>query len=155
MRTVHETMSRLYLAAKELRQASRPAHVARLLNISQQTLKNWEERGMSSEGILRAAEVLGCRPIWLAKGTGDMADGGGHGYRKMEGTTILPGPIVAQCIFAGRSNRSIATTQRDATMQWVKVAIAHMVEIGEFDITVSLDEGRYRVKVRPETEREG
>ncbi|WP_157651453.1 hypothetical protein [Burkholderia ubonensis] len=76
MRAIHETTQRLYDAAKELRDVEGPANVARLLNESPQLLNNWERRGMSAAGIIKAAAAIGCRAEWLKSGVGDMADAG-------------------------------------------------------------------------------
>lgn len=76
MRAIHETTQRLYVAAKKLRDVDGPANVARLLNESPQLLNNWERRGMSSAGIIKAATQIGCKAEWLRSGVGDMADAG-------------------------------------------------------------------------------
>lgn len=65
-------MMRLYAAAKDLRRAETKADVARLLNVSSQNIYAWEERGISSEGLLLAQEHIGCNAIWLRDGTGEM-----------------------------------------------------------------------------------
>ena len=65
-------MMRLYAAAKALRGAETKADVARLLNVSSQNIYAWEERGISSEGLLLAQENIGCNAIWLRDGTGEM-----------------------------------------------------------------------------------
>lgn len=70
---MHESMKRLYEAARSLRGANTPAEAARLLGESQQTLKNWESRGISKSGLLRAQEVIGCRAEWLRGGSEPMA----------------------------------------------------------------------------------
>lgn len=62
---MHETYERLMLAAKELRDVTTPAAVARMLNTSQQVLKNWEKRGLSEGGALEAQRVIGCDANWL------------------------------------------------------------------------------------------
>ncbi len=76
MRAIHETAQRLYIAARELRDVDGPANVARLLNDSPQLLNNWERRGMSAAGIIKAAAAIGCRAEWLRSGIGEMADTG-------------------------------------------------------------------------------
>jgi len=70
---MHETMSRLYLAAKELKGVEGLTGLARLLNESPQLLNNWERRGISSAGMLKVAPIVGCRSEWLDDGQGDMA----------------------------------------------------------------------------------
>jgi hypothetical protein len=42
------------------------------MNISPQTINNWEDRGISNEGLLRAQEQIGCDAIWLRDGNGTM-----------------------------------------------------------------------------------
>lgn len=74
---MHETMKRLYKAAMELKGAAFPSEVARLLDESPQTLKNWEGRGISKGGILKAQERIGCRAEWLTGNGGSMQAGGG------------------------------------------------------------------------------
>ncbi len=76
MRAMHDTMKRLYKAAKELKEAVGPSAVAREMNISPQTLHNWEERGMSRTGMLTAQKTIGCNATWLETGTGPMTIGG-------------------------------------------------------------------------------
>lgn len=72
IRAMHETMTRLYLAAKTLKKKTKPADVARLLNVSSQTIANWEDRGMSADGIITAQEQIGCNAVWLRDGKGSM-----------------------------------------------------------------------------------
>lgn len=69
---MHEQMKRLYLAAKILKGTDRPSDVAKLLNASQQTLKNWESRGISKGGMLDAQRAVGCSAIWLEFGGSEM-----------------------------------------------------------------------------------
>lgn len=82
---MHEVTERLYLAAKNLRATEGQSAVAKLLNESPQVVKNWEGRGVSKAGILKAASVLGARAEWLANGTGAMAAAG-------HPTNVEPGP---------------------------------------------------------------
>ncbi|CBJ38301.1 putative phage repressor [Ralstonia solanacearum CMR15] len=65
---MHTTMVRLYEAARELKGLETQAEVARALNFSQQRVKNWEARGMSKGGMLRAQEIFGCSATWLETG---------------------------------------------------------------------------------------
>lgn len=69
---MHETAKRLYQAAKSLRNTEGQSAVARLLNASPQTLKNWEARGVSNPGMLTAQRLIGCSATWLETGCGDM-----------------------------------------------------------------------------------
>lgn len=77
---MHPQMTRLYQAAAELRHAEGQSAVAKLLNVSPQTVNNWEVRGISSDGLLSAQEVIGCNAIWLRDGVGDMVGPGLANY---------------------------------------------------------------------------
>lgn len=72
---MHETMKRLYLAAKEIADTEGQTAVANLLNASPQKVNNWEARGMSKEGMLVAEERIGVSANWLRTGTGNMRAG--------------------------------------------------------------------------------
>lgn len=70
---MHDSTDRLYQAARQLRNVSGQSAVARLLNESPQTVKNWETRGVSRAGAMKAEEALGVRANWLVTGEGEMA----------------------------------------------------------------------------------
>jgi DNA-binding transcriptional regulator YiaG len=65
MQQIHETVVRLYAAAKELRDVTGQSAVARLLEVTPQVVKNWETRGLSSDGALLAQRIIGCNANWL------------------------------------------------------------------------------------------
>jgi phage repressor protein C with HTH and peptisase S24 domain len=69
---MHESMRRLYKAAKDLRGTEGQSAVADLLGTSPQVLNNWESRGVSKAGAILAQEKIGCSPAWLTKGEGWM-----------------------------------------------------------------------------------
>lgn len=75
---MHATMVRLYEAARTLKKLETPTDVARALNQSQQTINNWERRGMSRIGMIEAQKLLGCSATWLQTGEAPMttADAG-------------------------------------------------------------------------------
>lgn len=70
---MHPSTDRLYIAAHKLKDVNGQSAVARLLNESPQTVKNWETRGVSRAGALRAEEVIGARAAWILTGEGEMA----------------------------------------------------------------------------------
>ena len=74
---MHTQMERLYQAAKELKGVSGQSALARLLDATPQTLHNWEQRGVSKQGMLLAQRVIGCSASWIETGTGPMA---AHGH---------------------------------------------------------------------------
>lgn len=70
---MHIQMKRLYEAAKALRGIEGQSDIARALNASPQTINNWEARGMSKPGMLRAQLIFGCSATWLDRGEGPMS----------------------------------------------------------------------------------
>ncbi|PIT10707.1 hypothetical protein BGI40_01595 [Snodgrassella communis] len=70
--SMENSTARLYQAAKKLKGLINPSQIARALNTSPQTVKNWESRGMSKEGLLKAQHVIGVSAHWLETGEGNM-----------------------------------------------------------------------------------
>ena len=70
---MHEQMKRLYEAAKVLKRIYGQSELARAINASPQTIHNWQERGISKQGMLKAQEVIGCSALWLETGSGPMS----------------------------------------------------------------------------------
>lgn len=70
---MHEQMKRLYEAAKVLKRIYGQSELARAINASPQTIHNWQERGISKQGMLKAQEVIGCSALWLETGNGPMS----------------------------------------------------------------------------------
>lgn len=74
---MHETMVRLYQAAKELKGIDgrgAQSEIARLFGASPQQIKNWERRGISNRGMIDASKILGISASWLKTGQGDIRD---------------------------------------------------------------------------------
>jgi len=69
---MHPQMTRLYAAAKTLRGINTQTELARALNLSSQTVNNWEARGISKPGMLAAQATIGCSATWLDSGEGEM-----------------------------------------------------------------------------------
>ena len=65
---MHESAERLYLVARMTFGIEGPSAVARQLNEAPQTVKNWESRGVSAAGAIRAQEVFGCPSSWIRSG---------------------------------------------------------------------------------------
>lgn len=70
-----KTMERLYVAARVLKQIEGQSAVASAMGETPQTVNNWESRGMSQRGMMRAQEVFGCSPTWLKSEQGPMKVG--------------------------------------------------------------------------------
>lgn len=93
LEAMHPSAARLYEAAHKLRKTVGQSNVARLLNETPQTVKNWEARGISDGGAIKAEGVIGCRAHWLVKGEGRMADGADG--QPCAGPTPLPDALAA------------------------------------------------------------
>ncbi len=64
---MHDTMKRLYKAALTLN-LSGSTDVAHALGESPQTVKNWEYRGVSKSGMLKAQDAFNVDAGWIADG---------------------------------------------------------------------------------------
>ena len=70
---MHDSMVRLFLAAKRAdEKIDSPTALARFLNESQQVVGNWNRRGVSRPGAIKAQSLIGCDSHWLLTGEGDM-----------------------------------------------------------------------------------
>lgn len=78
---MHIQMERLYQAAKLLKGVSGQSDLARALNASPQTINNWEERGISKQGMVKAQEVIGCSVTWIETGKGPMQVSSGTDHK--------------------------------------------------------------------------
>lgn len=68
---MHPSMRRLY----DSQPAKTQAHLARAMNESAQTINNWEARGISKEGALKAQAAFGTNALWLLEGKGEPSIG--------------------------------------------------------------------------------
>jgi hypothetical protein len=68
MDEIHPSMARLYRAAKIAKDANGQAHLAKGMNESAQTINNWEARGISERGALKAQKIYHCDANWLIDG---------------------------------------------------------------------------------------
>lgn len=66
---MHDSMQRLYdyVATRGITQ---PSELARALNQSQQTITNWENRGISQKGFIACQATFGVNAVWLETGKG-------------------------------------------------------------------------------------
>ncbi|WP_297500540.1 hypothetical protein [Ferrovum sp.] len=67
---MNETMKRLYEFLKTNHKLEGQSAVAARLNMSPQTLNNWEGRGISKNGALQAQTIFGCNAHWIISGVG-------------------------------------------------------------------------------------
>jgi DNA-binding transcriptional regulator YiaG len=114
---MHETMTRLYEAAFEKFQIRGQSAVARLLNTSPQRVKNWEVRGISSDGMITAEKIIGCSPSWIKTGIGEP--------QSMSASLVLPMPrtdvYIAEVV---KLMESTDDTGRKMALGAVKAALA-------------------------------
>jgi transcriptional regulator with XRE-family HTH domain len=75
-KAIHASIGRLYAVATETGDDT-PAKVARRLNVSAQTLNNWETRGISQAGAVIAQGVYGCSAAWVVTGRGERSQARG------------------------------------------------------------------------------
>jgi phage repressor protein C with HTH and peptisase S24 domain len=69
---MHPSMERLYKAAKEMKGVEGQSALARLLTMSPQRIKGWEDRGVSKQGAITAQRVIGCSALWITEEIGRM-----------------------------------------------------------------------------------
>lgn len=62
---VHTSMEKLYQFVDENFKLSGQSALARRMQESPQTVKNWESRGISEGGALKAQNLFGCNANWL------------------------------------------------------------------------------------------
>jgi SOS-response transcriptional repressor LexA len=67
---MNEQMTRLYAAARESSGIRGQSDLARALNTSPQTVNNWENRGVSKQGLLHIQSTLGISASWIETGQG-------------------------------------------------------------------------------------
>lgn len=70
---MNEKMMRMYQAANLLKGIDGGSALAKLLGETPQTIKNWETRGPSKSGLIKAQTQIGCFVSWLETGEGQMA----------------------------------------------------------------------------------
>lgn len=71
---LHPSVERLYAIGKD-HGDNAPAQVARSINVSDQTLHNWEKRGVSRDGANKAGRAYGCDPLVILDGPLSQANG--------------------------------------------------------------------------------
>jgi hypothetical protein len=70
---MHPSMVKLYKVAKDARDIVGQSAVARALVESPQTVKNWESRGISKGGAMKAQAVFGCNANDLLQTKADIS----------------------------------------------------------------------------------
>lgn len=65
MARMHQSMERLYQFVHDNCQLSGQSALARRMDETPQVVKNWESRGISEGGALRAQNIFGCNANWL------------------------------------------------------------------------------------------
>lgn len=109
----HPTARRLYKVVDALRGIRGQSNVARLLNISPQTMRNWEVRGISVEGAVAAEATLGIPAHWLL--TGNTVPGGADPLA--QDAPRLRGPFATGEELAPYNTRTVRQTLEDLAVQ--------------------------------------
>lgn len=69
---MHPSALRLYKAAESVTPPVKgQSAVARWLNVSPQNMTNWEKRGVSKAGAIKAQKLSGYNATWILEGTGE------------------------------------------------------------------------------------
>lgn len=116
---MNEQMERLYFAAKALKGVAGQSELARALNQSPQTVKNWEARGVSKKGMLIAEREIGCSAVWVETGIGQMRNDGQ--------TNITPGPDlrgrvpIISWVQAGDWQQAVDNFHPGSADDWVEI----------------------------------
>lgn len=129
---MNEQMRRLYEAARAIKGISIPAELARTLNQSSQTLKNWEGRGISKGGMLLAQKVIGCRAEWLEHGTGAMEASPQAGAVTATATPLASDLSIPQYNTGGMGGNGLVLRDQPGIIQnwsvsreWVRANVPH------------------------------
>jgi len=108
-KAIHASIRRLYSVASEVGDDA-PAKVARRLNISAQTLNNWEARGISQSGALSAQDVYGCDAVWVMTGKGARV----AGVRDQKGTyAVHSQPLRLDPVMIAETHRALRELEQD------------------------------------------
>jgi phage repressor protein C with HTH and peptisase S24 domain len=89
---MHETMNRLYEEAKRLADIEGQSNLARYLDQSPQTIKNWEDRGVSKSGISAAVNKFGADASYITTGkrvTSQRGNSTNKNYPRVVGTAHM------------------------------------------------------------------
>lgn len=71
---MHPTMQRIYLMFEDIEgfnKFKRQTSLGKLLDESNQTVKNWEQRGVSKYALDKIAKLYGLNPVWITTGEGE------------------------------------------------------------------------------------
>lgn len=128
---MHETAKRLFEAAQS-RGIDAPSDIARSMNISQQTLKNWEERGVSKDGFLKAQSAFNINANWIETGKGNKATNNGllnvlnHpdlAENSLKTITTLRRVPLISLVAAGNWSESVDNFQTGDAEQWIATTV--------------------------------
>ncbi|PXY98408.1 hypothetical protein DKK71_02415 [Snodgrassella alvi] len=62
---MHETAARLYKVVAKNNNIHKQSELAHVLGVVQQSIVNWEKRGISKQGLLLIQKKLKINPDWL------------------------------------------------------------------------------------------
>lgn len=129
---MHKSMERLYEAAKRLKDVDGQSALARLLGESPQTVKNWEARGVSKQGMIKAEEMIGCSTTWLRTGEESQYD---KTVMEPWANAVIPLELIASRAGGTKPDRSLLVLDAAQRRQ------AREVSITQDDIKFEMIEG--------------
>ena len=131
MRKVHESLVRLMEAARSSpllakqwpgRKVETHSDLADVLGTSDQVISNWASRGVSKQGALKAAAVLGCMPTFILEGVG-------RAFPAEEPDLVLYKDAAQVAILEVKSPEAQYQVEQPGEIDWhtlaVQIALAH------------------------------
>lgn len=92
---MHETTKRLYEAAKKFKGIEGQTALAKFMDETPQTVKNWEYRGVSKQGMIKAEQLFGCSVGWIKDGIEYKLDNNIHPAPDLRGKVPLISSVPA------------------------------------------------------------
>lgn len=118
-------MERLYEAAEKLGGVVGQSALARALNVSPQTVNNWESRGVSRGGMMAAEKIFGCSAMWIFSGEGPMV-----AHKSDLKNSLLSAPE------EGRESSGVASNVVPGPVVRGEVPLISWVQAGEYQSVV-------------------
>jgi hypothetical protein len=72
MKKSHESYTRLLKAAEKLKGMTVVADIARLLDVTSQTMNHWKNGGVAHTQLVESEKRVGALPLWIETGEGAM-----------------------------------------------------------------------------------
>ncbi|MGC4366530.1 LexA family transcriptional regulator [Hydrogenophaga sp. R2] len=128
--------------------------LGRLLGESQQTVNNWKQRGVSSQGVVKLAEKLGISPAFITAGVGTMLIPSIEGMVDETDNPVHAESFVGRDVMYGLGRSQPRTSSADSSLRPI-LAWEHEQDLpaGEFvmiprlDVRLSAGNGHEQVEI--------